>query len=326
MTPRTDRGPGFMSERFWIFAAASDEALALGDQQLDVDHIVVGLLTVGGASARALAAAGIDLRAVRAAARRLHDLDVSALGISTEHHRSVVDAARRPGRVILPSNSRVDEILGMTAPALDDRPLLIALLDDGGGRAERLLSEAGIDVHELRARLSGLESAASVTAEESNPHADSGGGWAELVAGAADSGVTWMEAEYSQTVPVSLEQVWELVDGPLRRPEWDPSCVRITPSGDGMFQVAGPDGPTTTASVLRRVQDSLIAWGSFSSTGEHLGILEVMLEPDGVGTTLHLRCSWPTRGRASGRLSRLLLTRMVRTRLRIQAQGIANAA
>lgn len=44
-----------------------------------------------------------------------------------------------------------------------------------------------------------------------------------------------------------------------------------------------------------------------------------------MGSTVHLRREWPVRGRA-GRLARPALVRMVRTRLRMQAQCIGQVA
>ena len=68
--PQDDRKDGNRSlvlEVHHVRVAAAAEALALGHPEVDVEHLLLGLLVVGGPSARAMTGAGADLRALRSA-------------------------------------------------------------------------------------------------------------------------------------------------------------------------------------------------------------------------------------------------------------------
>ncbi|GAB3700121.1 Clp protease N-terminal domain-containing protein [Mariniluteicoccus flavus] len=64
------------------YAAAATEAARLRHAEVDIDHLLLGLLAAGGEPARRLAAQGVTLAAARGACVRLQGEDLGALGIT----------------------------------------------------------------------------------------------------------------------------------------------------------------------------------------------------------------------------------------------------
>lgn len=128
--PTTDgagRRPTFDVDH--VVTAATAEALALGHPEVDVDHLLVDLLVVGGPSARALVAQGGDLPAARCAAQEEQEEHLRELGL-TAGRRPVLRAAARTAARPLPVNGRA---------------LLRTMVGDEGGRTGRLLERMAID-------------------------------------------------------------------------------------------------------------------------------------------------------------------------------------
>ena len=145
--------------------------------------------------------------------------------------------------------------------------------------------------------------------------------------GPAPAGMRWMEASWSQLLPVPAERVWALVSDLSRRPEWDARTTSVTVDADGRERRTDPEGRTVTQTVVQSVPGWAIAWRvDTSDTVEGTSqVLQLVLQPAGTDTRLQVHRCWPTRG-LGVRLSRPLLVRMVRVALRVQAQGIAQAA
>lgn len=330
---RTDRQQGDRAlafETYPIQVAAAAEALALGHPEVDVEHLLLGLVVVGGPSARALTGAGIDLDALRRAQAQVAGQDLAALGITAPAQRAVLHAGQRSAALAVPVGGRARDLLDAAPFRGDDRALLLALLDDEGRRARRLLEHLGIDVEVLRERLGGEHAPAPAARDRDGRDGQLGHAFAAL-RGPAPAGGFWIEASWSQELPVPAERVWALVGDPARRAEWDPDVTAVAVTAEGVEQLTLRSGRATTQRVVQLEPGRAVAWrrrgaGTAEVPAEATEqVLQVVLEPVGATTRVHLRLSSPGRGRGV-RLSRPLLARMVRTRLRVQADVIAQAA
>lgn len=134
----------------FIRSAAAVEAVALRHPEVDVEHLLLGLLATGGPSSRVLTEAGADLAAVRRGVREVQRLQLADLGIAAVPPPAPVHAGLWSARHALPLNSRAEELLHTPSYRGDDRGLLLALLDDDGRRARHLLEHLGVDVDRLR--------------------------------------------------------------------------------------------------------------------------------------------------------------------------------
>ncbi|GAB7190752.1 hypothetical protein NUM3379_14590 [Kineococcus sp. NUM-3379] len=276
--------------------AARDEAGRGGDAEVGPEHLLLGLVGLGGPAARVLADAGAGAHALRTAAR-LQDggaQDGGLLGAGlplSPAVRAVVEAAPRRG---------------------DDRVLLRTLLDADGGRVQELLRRAGADVGAVRAALDGGAPAGSAApVPRPAPSVHRGG----------------VAFEHEQVVECTPERLWPMLSDPARRPEWDHTAGSVTVGPDGVQRVSRRVGDGERPRVVEQVvtvsdPGREIAWrhvgarvGSFP--GLHLRLVAV----DG-GTRVHLRADCA----AKGRVGRLLARWVVSTELRMLGQSIARAA
>ena len=195
MGTRTDT----MRQTLLILMAANDEALRAGHSQVDVDHLLLGLLVVDGDAARLLICAGVGLAPARQALVAQDHDDVRALGLDD----ALVDERWVPP---LPMKYAADLLpLTMAAKAVvkdhrrwreTDLTLLEQLLADPEASGPRLLSRLGVD-----------GAAVMATAPSSDRK------------GRSSTGGRSMQVEV--TVPVSADALWATVADPARRPEWD---------------------------------------------------------------------------------------------------------
>jgi Clp amino terminal domain, pathogenicity island component len=110
------------------------KATAFGHPEVDVEHLLLGLMVVSGPSAEVPTAAGVEVTALRRALGEVQREDLGELGVDVATPQSPpVRAAHRPHQV-LPLNGRAAEL--MEAVALPHRRprVLEALLADGSGR------------------------------------------------------------------------------------------------------------------------------------------------------------------------------------------------
>jgi ATP-dependent Clp protease ATP-binding subunit ClpA len=173
-----------MFERFsqdarLVIVDAQHEAVAAGQDRVGCEHLLLGLLVHPGPAAAALAAAGLELTALRAALPRgRQDEDdpldagvLASVGIDLDAVRRAADAAfgpgaldragpgraRRPGRVgFTPDAKKALELALRAAVALRHRRisgghLLIGLIDQGDNRALDMLAASTVDAAGLRA-------------------------------------------------------------------------------------------------------------------------------------------------------------------------------
>jgi ATP-dependent Clp protease ATP-binding subunit ClpA len=158
------------------FLDARAEASRAGQDEIRSEHVLLGLLAEPGPAADALAAAGLDLAALRARLPRGEyeapggmDADaLSTLGIDLDAVRRATDAAFGPGaldRVAVPGRSRLpiaDDARQTLAQALRQAKrlgqhrissghMLIGILDQPRNGALTVLTQAGTDIAALRA-------------------------------------------------------------------------------------------------------------------------------------------------------------------------------
>lgn len=318
MTPSTppSRGAPLWQDRYLVEVASADEAAALGHPEIDADHLLVGLLAVGGPSARILAGAGLDLDAVRAAAEDLHSEELAGAGVTAEAERRMIPASKRhPTTVRL--TPRMRELVDRVSAKDDDRALLRALIQDEGGRARSILVVAGADIGQVISRTEvPTRTPAPVVADRSD------------LLGPAPDGAHWMSAAHKQQLAVPADRVWSLLADPARRPEWDPAVSSVEELDDGTIRNEHSDGRRSTDAVVQARPRTAIAWrsrpdGAVDDLQDQ--VLEVSLSRDGGLTYVELRMWWSLRGKASRLIGRLLVSAF-HTRLRACAQGIAHAA
>ena len=317
-----------------IRSAAAVEAAALGHPEIDVDHLLLGLLVAGGPSARVLAAHGVGAAALRRAVADLQEQDLLGLGaVAAAPQPAAVRASDRGSAGALPLGGRAQALLD-DAPLLgDDLALLRAVLDDGGRRAERLLAHLDVDVDALRAQLA-AEPDVDGALSPAMPGADTDVDWSaadralEARRDPVPAGTTWMSAARTQLVPAPADQVWALISDPQRRPQWDAACLSATVDADGVERITGHDGDVVEQTAVDVEPGQRIGWLQRGPDGGAAPrvVVQIALTAQGASTVVRLRQDWPARGRATGRLSRWILTRMIGAKLRTQANGIARAA
>ncbi len=313
------RAPGPAAEVHPIRSAAAVEAMAWGHREVDVDHLLLGLVVVAGPSALELAGAGADLAALRGAVAR-----VRADGGADVAPRSVVRAADRRDAARMPVTGPARRLLDGAPRRRDDRALLLALLDDGNGLARRLLGHLDVDAAALRDRVADGSRVAGRAAD--------GTAWpVPPPPGPAPTGTSWLHGTHAQLLPVPSERVWALLGDPSRRPEWDPDCVAVTVAPDGAELLTRPDGTVVSQTVHDTAVGRTLAWHRHEpgdpSAGpvRFLDVLRVVVAPDGARTAVGLRRDRSGRG-VAWRLARPALSGLVRTQLRICLHAIHQAA
>ncbi len=319
-----DAGPtrhgALMTSMHQIRVAAALEAIALGHTEVDVDHLLLGLLSAGGPSARLLGAAGMDLRSARTAvvAEDLHRL--GALGVSPAPGDAATTTARDMTRAIaVPLSGRARQVMDESAYRSDDRSLLVTLISSGGHRVLGLLERLRVDVDALRA-----------SAAEDSPAAGPacrGHARAPEQRSPLPNGFAWNHACYTQVLPTSAATLWDVVVDPVRVGEWQPNYKFVAGEGDRVQYLEDASGRPWARDVLHVLPQRSVTWrlrDASMQAGMHQE-LQAELEDDGDGgTRLRLSRDWPSRG-LSWRLLRPLMTRVVRVQLRALALGLTRA-
>ena len=322
--------------------AAASEAVRAGRAEVDVEHVLLALLASGGPSAGLLLRAGVDLAGLRRAAADLQAEDLGAFD------RSGLGTAPRPGgaaRAVedgparsVPVNARVQAVLDDLPLRAQETALLAALLADSP-RAGRLLQQQAVDVSALRAALA-APAEARCAAGGAEPEDEA----YDEPDPPAPPGWTWEHVEHRQVLPVHAADLWALISDPARRPQWDTRCaaVHIAPDGSERLVVRGAnrDRDRDRRQVVTHLMPNrAITWGRPPEPEDVLARAGAAVvrttslrlaqdQADSGGSAdyavLHIKASWLVPARR--RWLRWPLTRVVRTELRVLAQGIVQAA
>ncbi|MFT3888036.1 MAG: Clp protease N-terminal domain-containing protein [Arachnia sp.] len=132
--------------------AAWREAVRARDPYIDLDHLLIGLITAGGAASRLLTRHGLTVPSTRAAARAAHADAVGLLGVDADRLPPTAPQSLRElnqdGRR-MPMAGRAERLLGNLGARAGERELLRALLTEGSGTITELTERAGVDVGAL---------------------------------------------------------------------------------------------------------------------------------------------------------------------------------
>lgn len=317
---RTAAGPGggrtMWRQSRYITSAALEEAARAGDPELDLEHLLLGLLVTGGPSAALLTSAGVDLPGLRRAVVEVRQRELVHLDLQVPVP-AVPDGPEPSFRAAqaVPFNDRAMAVMKRIPYEGDDRGLLLALLDDEGRRVERVLTHLDVDVDVLRTA-TGQDHAAPRAVDPGSPAAPGTGG------------PGWI-ATLVQDVPVDAGRVWDLVSDVTRRPEWDTACVQAETGSDGVQRLTyrGRGREVVAEQVVSHlVPGREITWHRFRIGHREISTTSrVRVEPVGVACRLHLEL-----GSARHTLPRKLLRPVIgwaaTSQLRWRAQAIARAA
>lgn len=132
--------------------AAWREAMRARDPYIDLDHLLIGLITAGGAAARVLTRHGLSVSTARTAARAVHADAVGLLGVDanrlpTTPPQSLQELNRDERR--MPMAGRAERLLNSLGARAGERELLRALLTEGSQTILELTERAGADVTAL---------------------------------------------------------------------------------------------------------------------------------------------------------------------------------
>ncbi|MES0837913.1 SRPBCC family protein [Nocardiopsis tropica] len=296
-------------DRAAIQEAASREAARAGRYEVGFEHLLLGILVNGGPGARLLMNAGVNLSEGRSAIDGILREDLALLGIDVPVPPP--SGGGRPG--LLPLNPRLEEIELDCPWSGGDAALLAALIDDEGGRVRRLLDQLDVDTDKLRRDLD--EPLEALEIPEPSPANSS------PADGQPPEGREY--TTYDLEVPVSAEQVWDLVSDPGRRSEWEPSAVSSRQLGGGVVELTAMSGQTSRESVTHSVPDREVTWTRDPDSGTPRRV-RIVVEPVGDHARLHLLMDWPNAVR--GRIANRMLRWISRNMLRGSAQAIAQAA
>ncbi len=127
-----------------VLALAQEEARTFNHPYIGTEHIVLGLLREGkGTAARVLAELGVTENDLRASVEQ-------AVGRGSIPVQGEVDMTPRTEKVVQLS---VEEANRFGISSNDTGHLLLALIDDGGGIAGDLFQNLGVNMGEVRVRV-----------------------------------------------------------------------------------------------------------------------------------------------------------------------------
>jgi hypothetical protein len=313
----TSTAAGSRGRAYYVLLAADEEAARAGHAEVDVDHLLLGLLATGGAAGQALSAAGLQLGAARRALVAVQQTDLAALGVTTPVPGPATGRTYAAGTAGLRWSDRARRALADLPDDAPDTRLLTVLLADEQGPARRLLARAGVDAAAVLAAADAVEPPV-----EADPLPE--GGWT---------------AAHAQTVAVPRADVWRVVGDPARRPEWDDSVARVQRVHGRSFEAldalartlsrtAEPvaDPGLVSTHVLTAVDEGrLLEWEVRYPARGHTEWLRVELDDDGAGCRITLRHRDPP-ARGWVRLVAPLARWSMRARLRLLSQAIASTA
>ena len=272
-----------------VSVTAQEERLRSGHPAIDVDHLFLALLVVGGPAAALLTEHGISLQRAREAVAAVHRAQVASLGITVPP---------TPPRRMQPDSEGVEftdralTVMQRTDPVSYQLEILVALLDEPSGHLDQVLAELGVSESALRtaalAQVDRLGSARPAASEAVS---------------------RWPEVSFTGYVPAPPAAVFGLLSDPHRRSEWSQphhGRVEVDPAG-GVTTFYQPDPPAiglkrrlswlrSDHTVVEAEPDRLMAWSTvLTGHGRRRGQsgLSVELAPEGVGTRLIWRCVPP---------------------------------
>ena len=291
--------------------------LAEGEQrrsrhpEIDVEHLFLALLGIGGPVTDALAERGVTLPATREAFVGIHSHRAASLGIVAvgDAGRSIPETNARGGFVYRDGVRRMLE--GAANRPDPDAALFRALVDEPSGHIREVLREFDVDADELM-----------------------------LAAGSAAPPERALE--YRRFVPAEPAAVWALVSDPERWLEWNGfefERVEVEETGvlrayvrqrqlDGKSTRIEPQFRVSEYVVSRFEAPRLIQWErSFPDAGTSATqSLRVELAAQGSGTEVTVSFLSVSSGRWLLRpLARVLHPVMVRAHLRGKADNISRA-
>lgn len=136
----------------WLNAAAL-EAGRVGAATIDLDHLYLGLLGVGGAAARLLGRHGVSLTSARARVRDLLAADLAGLGVG-EAATLLPEPLTQPADCFpVDLSDRARPLVAASGKSPDTFALLLLLLQEPSGVVRRLVHADGILPQDLAAPL-----------------------------------------------------------------------------------------------------------------------------------------------------------------------------
>lgn len=296
---------------------AEGEQRAAGHPDIDVEHLFLALLSVGGPVTDALASERISLERARNVFADIHSRRIEALGIrlptADEGGRRLPDDAGRGEFRYRPGVRRMLE--DASAHARPDAALFATLVAEPSGHVREALRELVVEPDAIMASIQ-VGSAAEPATEP---------------------------FEYRRFVPAALEEVWALVSNPSRWLEWNNfDFERAEVAGVGEIRAyvgergahrrtsrVKPAFRVATFSVTRCEPRRLIQWdGSYPQGGRPGPRLRIGLRSQGSGTELTLALI-PTRDAGPGGplrwAARAMRSPLARAHLRGRADNLSNA-
>lgn len=302
---------------------AEDEQRRSGHPEIDVEHLFLALLSIGGPVTDALAGQAVTLATAREAFAGIHAHRTAQLGVSVsespESAKRIPDSNARGGFVYRDGVRKTLE--DASNQTVQDIALFNALIHEPTGHIREVLRELDVDPDDL--------ALASARIRE-------------------DSTTQERAHDYRRFVPAPPDAVWALVSDPDRWLEWNGfefERVDVTEAGvlraharqrdlNGKPSRVKPEFQVSEYVVNRYEAPDLIQWErSFpdADRGETQS-LRVSLEPQGSGTEVTVSF---VRAGGTGRrgigywlmrpLAKLLHSTMVRAHLRGKADNISRA-
>jgi uncharacterized protein YndB with AHSA1/START domain len=307
-----------------VSVLAEDEQRRSDHPEIDVEHLFLALLSIGGPVTDLLAERGVTLAAGRAAFERIHARRLSGIGVSIPGRGGAdrrIPAGNTRGGFVYRAGVRKMLEDAANAPA-QDIALFHALLDEPSGDAREVLRELGVEPDTFG--LAAATEPATATRSKS-------------------------ATEYQRFVGEGPATVWALVSDPDRWLEWNEfefDRAEMTDSGviraharerhlDGKPAQLKPEFSVSEFVVSRFEPPRLIQWERSFPGADTPGTqsLRLSLTPQKSGTDLTV--SFVQTGPVAGRrtlassllrpLARLLHPFLVRAHLRGKADNISRA-
>jgi ATP-dependent Clp protease ATP-binding subunit ClpA len=301
---------------------AEDEQRRSDHPEIDVEHLFLALVSIGGPVTDFLAEHGVTLTAARAAFERIHARRLSGIGVSVpEGAARRIPAGNTRGGFVYREGVRKLLEDAANEPA-QDVALFRALLDQPSGDAREVLRDLGVDPDAL-----GQTATTEVDSATRSHRA----------------------AEYQRFVGEKPAAVWALVSDPDRWLEWNEfefDSAETTDDGiirayarerrqDGKPMKLKPEFAVSEFVVSRFEPPRLIQWERSFPSANRQGTqsLRLSLAPQKSGTDLTVSFVHigPLRGRRTPMgwllrpLAKLLHPFMVRAHLRGKADNISRA-
>lgn len=134
-----------------VFGAALQGSLRVRAQAVDLDHLYLGVIAVGGAAARRLGRHGISLTSARQAVRDTQTSDLVSLGIDVAAPEPLADHA--VPNVPWETTARAGSVVREIAKAASTTGALKVLLGEPSGIVRRLVEADGVDPEAMIAEL-----------------------------------------------------------------------------------------------------------------------------------------------------------------------------